>query len=216
MDTGHGMDPETLSHVFEPFFTTKERGRGTGLGLATVYGIVRQSGGYVVVDSTPAGGTRFEIYFPAVHAVVRHSPAPAASQQPTGAGQTILVVEDEPGVRRLTVTVLRRAGYTVLEAGDAREATAMAHTAGGSIDLLLTDVVLPGGSSGVALGRSLKAQRPGLIVMHMSGYSAELASKGADADRDAFLGKPFTPTRLLQAVHDALGAAQAPQAVSPA
>jgi CheY-like chemotaxis protein len=210
------MDPETLAHVFEPFFTTKERGHGTGLGLATVYGIVRQSGGYVVVDSAPSGGTRFEIYFPAVHAVIRRSPVPPAPPLPGGAGQTILVVEDEPGVRRLTVTVLRRAGYTVLEAADANEATALAHATGVSIDLLLTDVVLPGGSSGVALGRALKAQRPGLIVMHMSGYSAELASRGADADRAAFLGKPFTPASLLQAVHDALGAAQPPQVASPA
>jgi signal transduction histidine kinase len=209
-DTGHGMDAETLSHVFEPFFTTKEAGKGTGLGLATVYGIVSQSGGAVVVNSTPNGGTTFEVYFPALQA----TEAPAATAAPAasagrGRGETILVVEDEPGVRRLTVTVLKRAGYTVLEAADAHEGERIARDAGPALTLLLTDVVLPGGPSGVVLGRTLKAAYPELVVMHMSGYSRELASRSAEDDGVPFLGKPFTPAALLQAVADALAAAPA-------
>jgi DNA-binding NtrC family response regulator len=113
------------------------------------------------------------------------------------------VVEDEPSVRRLTGSILRRAGYTVLEAGNANEALAIAH-AHPEIDLLLTDVVLPGGPSGVSLGRTLKASRPGLIVLHMSGYSLELSSMATPEERAAFLGKPFMPPTLLRTVHDAL------------
>jgi two-component system, cell cycle sensor histidine kinase and response regulator CckA len=211
-DTGYGMDAETLSHVFEPFFTTKEGGKGTGLGLATVYGIVRQSGGYVLATSTRDGGTRFEIYFPALAAVtMATSPVPPVPPA-HGAGETILVVEDEPGVRRLAVTVLRRAGYTVLEAADAHEAEAIAHTPGVSITLLLTDIVLPGGPSGIMLGRSLQEQRPDLIVVHMSGYSQELAARSSEEGKTAFVSKPFTPAALLKAVADALTAGVAPTA----
>ena len=205
-DTGHGMDAETLAHVFEPFFTTKEDGKGTGLGLATVYGIVSQSGGYVVVDSAPRGGTTFEIYLPALAtSITAAAAAPAAAPRP-GAGETILVVEDEPAVRRLTVTVLRRAGYTVLEAADAREAEAIACRPGTSMTMLLADVVLPGGPSGISLARTLKAAQPDLVVLHMSGYSRELSELAPGEDRAAFLGKPFTPAALLKAVADALGA----------
>jgi signal transduction histidine kinase len=205
-DTGHGMDAETLSHVFEPFFTTKVDGRGTGLGLATVYGIVSQSGGYVVVDSAPRGGTTFEIYFPALAAeAIEPTVAPVTAPQ-RGAGQTILVVEDEPGVRRLTVTILRRAGYRVLEAANAAQAEDIARTEGSHLTMLLTDVVLPGGPSGVVLGRTLTAQWPDLVVVHMSGYSRELSSLAPDEDRVPFLRKPFTPAALLKAVADALNA----------
>ncbi len=204
-DTGHGMDAETLAHVFEPFFTTKELGKGTGLGLATVYGVVRQSGGYVIVNSTRGGGTTFDVYFPAIEALPEHVPASVQPErQATGAGETILVVEDESSVRRLAVAILRRAGYTVLEAADAPRALEVADT-GVPIDLLLTDVVLPGGPSGIGLGRTLKAARPGLVVLHMSGYSIELTSRTTPEERAMFLAKPFTPTAMLAAVHAALG-----------
>jgi signal transduction histidine kinase len=203
-DTGHGMDAETASHIFEPFFTTKELGKGTGLGLATVYGVVRQSGGYVIVDSTRDRGTTFEIFFPVIEARDPQVLAPPPAERYSGgAGQTILVVEDEPSVRRLAATILRRAGYTVLEAGDAHTAMTVA-ASNAAIALLLTDVVLPGGPSGVSLGRALKAARPGLIVLHMSGYSVELSSMATPEERAAFLGKPFTPPVLLRTVHDAL------------
>jgi signal transduction histidine kinase/ActR/RegA family two-component response regulator len=203
-DTGHGMDAETMAHVFEPFFTTKEFGQGTGLGLATVYGVVRQSGGHVLVHSRPGGGTTFEVCFPVVDdAEAPPPPPPAPERQPSRTGETILVVEDEASVRRLAVTVLRRAGYTVLEAGDVPAAMRVAADAP-TIDLLLTDIVLPG-PSGISLGRSLKQLRPGLAVLHMSGYSAELSSAATAEERSSFLGKPFTPAALLKAVHDALG-----------
>jgi signal transduction histidine kinase len=215
-DTGHGMDPETMSHVFEPFFTTKEGGQGTGLGLATVYGIVSQSGGYITVDSAPHGGTTFEVFFPALLETELSAPAAAAApSRASGRGETILVVEDEPGVRRLTVTVLKRAGYTVLEAADAPAAEQIAREAGTSLRLLLTDVVLPGGPSGVTLGQTLKAAFPELIVMHMSGYSRELSSGSAEDEQAAFLGKPFTPAALLTAVADVIAAGTSRLAATP-
>ena len=204
-DTGVGMDAETVSHLFEPFFTTKEMGHGTGLGLATVYGIVRQSGGYLSVNSVPGQGTQFDICFPASHGKAEDA-GPVAESAPTKAtATTILVVEDEPMVRRLTVSVLRRAGYTVLEAANAQEAEAVANTPGVSLNLLLTDVILGSGPTGVSLGRSLKAALPALIVLHMSGYSTELSSAAtSSAERAAFLAKPFTTAQLLDAVHNAL------------
>ena len=204
-DTGVGMNAETVSHLFEPFFTTKEMGHGTGLGLATVYGIVRQSGGYLTVNSVPGQGTRFDICFPASHGKADDTGPVAASAPTKAAATTILVVEDEPMVRRLTVSVLRRAGYTVLEAANARDAEAVAYTPGASINLLLTDVILGSGPTGVSLGRTLKAALPALIVLHMSGYSTELSSAATtSAERAAFLAKPFTTAQLLDAVHNAL------------
>jgi two-component system, cell cycle sensor histidine kinase and response regulator CckA len=179
-------------------------GKGTGLGLATVYGVVRQSGGYVIVDSTRNRGTTFEVLFPIIDAAPPQVAAtPATARVGDGTGETILVVEDEPSVRRLAATILRRAGYSVLEAGDAQTATTVAESSA-AIDLVLTDVVLPGGPSGVSLGRTLKAARPGLIVLHMSGYSLELSSMATAEERAAFLGKPFTPQVLLRTVNDAL------------
>jgi hypothetical protein len=144
-DTGTGLSSEAKAHLFEPFFTTKEVGKGTGLGLATVYGIVRQSGGFIAVDSEPDRGTRFRIYLPRAEAPVAEAPrAPLALVSTTNGAGTVLVVEDEAGVRHLARDVLRRSGYRVLEAADGAEALRLVAAQQGPIDLLLTDVVMPG------------------------------------------------------------------------
>ena len=207
-DTGVGMDDSTRVRMFEPFFTTKERGRGTGLGLATVYGIVKQSGCYIWVTSTPGEGTTFDIYLPAVAL-----PAEAARPRPlvapvdsSAAGETILVVEHEPGVRRLAHQVLARAGYRVLEAADGLEAISLAGQYSGPIDLLLTDLVLPG-VSGTAVADSLRRARPAVRVLYTSGYSRETHVAGRLADvPHQLLPKPFTRDALLLAARHALTA----------
>ncbi len=204
-DTGTGMDAATKAHIFEPFFTTKEKGKGTGLGLATVYGIVKQSGGYIWVYSEPGRGTTFKIYFPRVESpaerLSRREPKPI----PQGT-ETILLVEDEQAVRTLTRTILKSKGYTVLEAGRADEALAMAASRPGVIDLLLTDVVMPemGGSD---LATRLGELRPGIKVLYMSGYTDDaIVRQGLVAQGMHFLQKPFTPDALAAKVRDALDA----------
>jgi two-component system, cell cycle sensor histidine kinase and response regulator CckA len=161
-DTGCGMDRETITRVFEPFFTTKETGKGTGLGLATVYGIVQQSGGYITVESRPGRGTTFRIYLPRVDEPVE-STGPGRSGKGHRGSETILLVEDEPMVRHLVRDVLRTSGYTVLEARHAEEALRLAGRHAGPIDLLVSDVVMPG-MSGSALAESLTAVRPNTKV----------------------------------------------------
>ncbi len=200
-DTGHGIDPTIRAHVFEPFFTTKPQGQGTGLGLATVYGVVKQSGGYIFLDSDPGKGTTFRIYLPQVGG------APGAPdivlEQPMHEGRTVLIVEDEPAVRSLASGVLRRQGFRVLEAADADSAMrAMATDT--AIDLLLTDIVMPG-TRGDALAGQLRERRPTLKVVFMSGYVEEQVRSHAKENGIPFVQKPFAPTTLVQVVREALG-----------
>jgi len=204
-DTGCGMPPEVAARVFEPFFTTKPKGRGTGLGLATVYGIVKQSGGSISLISAAGAGTSFRLLFP----VTEEQPTTAATAKeplPKGGNETILVVEDERAVRQATRRSLEQAGYRVLEAGCKREALAVAKGHIETIDLLLTDLVMPGGS-GKELSDELRAQRSNLPVLFMSGYfDEELASDQLSRSLD-FLPKPFTREQLLTRTRHALGGA---------
>jgi len=203
-DTGHGMDAATLAHAFEPFFTTKERGKGTGLGLATVYGIVKQSGGYIHASSTAGQGAMFRIYLPRAHGPADSpsnvSPRPA----PVRGHETILLVEDEDAVRRLAQTVLRARGYQVLVADTAEEALEVARAHSERIHLLLTDVVLPG-MNGHQLADVLKAERPELAVLLTSGY---FDAKDGVEESDPLLRKPFTPDGLVEKVRSTLRAAR--------
>jgi PAS domain S-box-containing protein len=195
-DTGHGMDAETLAHAFEPFFTTKERGKGTGLGLATVYGIVKQSGGYLQALSERAKGATFRIYLPRVHGAA-DSPS-NVSPHPTNvrASETILLVEDEEAVRGLAQTVLRARGYRVLVAESAEAALGVARAHPERIHLLLTDVVLPG-MDGHRLASVLRVERPEIAVLLCSGYFD--AGEGVDKN-ERLLRKPFTPDALVETV----------------
>jgi PAS domain S-box-containing protein len=202
-DTGTGMTPEVQARLFEPFFTTKEVGKGTGLGMATVYGIVARSGGSVSVSSEIGKGTSFKVYLPRAEAadMVTQAPAPAA---PARAGtQTVLVVEDEDGLRELAKRLLLRQGYIVLVAANADEAVRL-FEANQSIDVLLTDVVMPG-ASGPELTRRLVEQRPALRVIYMSGYTEDaIVQHGVLEPGIAFLNKPFTSETLGQRIRDVL------------
>ena len=201
-DSGFGMSPETLSHVFEPFFTTKEIGKGTGLGLATVWGIVKQSGGFVQVSSFPGTGTTFRIFFPRAEGTRPTSGIRPAVKR--GASETILLVEDEPAVRNLTRTLLEGIGYRVLSAIDASEALATAGRPEERIDLLLTDVVMPG-MTGPDLAAEIRRIRPALKVLFMSGYSADiLEDRGGLGTETALLAKPFTRAALEAKVREVL------------
>jgi two-component system, cell cycle sensor histidine kinase and response regulator CckA len=209
-DTGTGMGAETRAHLFEPFFTTKPVGKGTGLGLATVYGIVKQSGGYISVDSEPDRGTVFAIFLPRTSG----TPEPAASTQspapPARGTETILLVEDEETVRTLSHRALSTLGYSVLAASSGAEALRVAERQPGPIHLVLTDVVMPE-LGGRELVRQLAALRPGMKVLYISGYSDEaIAQHGVLDPGTAFLQKPFTPDRLASRVREVLDAANAP------
>jgi PAS domain S-box-containing protein len=207
-DTGIGMDARTQARLFEPFFTTKAQGKGTGLGLSTVYGIVKQSGGSIWVDSEPGRGSTFKIYLPHVEggaAVAPAVPAPRAVEVP-GGSETLLVVEDQGEVRRLTEKVLRSRGYTVLVAGDGPEALRIAQHHAGPIHLLVADVVMPQ-MSGREVGMLLGAMRPDLKVLYLSGYADEsIVHHGVLEPGLAFLQKPFTPERLARKVRELLDA----------
>jgi two-component system, cell cycle sensor histidine kinase and response regulator CckA len=204
-DTGEGIPPETLARVFDPFFTTKERGKGIGLGLATVFGIVKQSGGHVTVWSEPGQGARFEIYLPA--AVDLADPADEVVATPDDAtaspGGVVLVAEDEPSVRRLAARILMRRGFEVLEAPNGVEALELAASFDGRIDLLLTDLVMPE-MGGRELARRIRALRPETAVLVMSGYEDEVATTGMGDDE--FVKKPFTPAELAGRVSVLVGA----------
>jgi two-component system cell cycle sensor histidine kinase/response regulator CckA len=199
-DTGVGMDEITRARIFEPFFTTKERGRGTGLGLATVYGIVKQHGGYIWVTSTVGTGSTFDVYLPALDLEPAAMPVAPRGEVRAVTGETILVVEDENSVRRLAFQVLSRAGYRVLEAADGREALLLARRFSGRIHLLLTDVVLPG-PSGIAIADALRGQRTDMRILYMSGYSVDTHGPAlAGAGAPPLLPKPFSRDQLLTEV----------------
>jgi len=199
-DDGAGMDEETLARIFEPFFTTKGASEGTGLGLAMVYGIVSQSGGYMNVDSIPGEGTTFRVYLPAVRKVEEEVAETVEVKLPI-VGATVLVVEDEGLVRVLTREVLEGAGYRVLVAAGADEALRIFDETGGSIDLLLTDLVLPG-TSGVDLSRALRQKMPGMRVLLVSGYDNGML--GPEERAIPFLQKPFDRASLLAKVQEVL------------
>jgi PAS domain S-box-containing protein len=203
-DTGIGMAPDVVSRVFEPFFTTKPRDRGTGLGLSTAYGIVKQSGGSIWASSEVGVGSTFDIYFPAISGkptIVAEAPAATPA---TAGGETVLLVEDDAGVRLLSSEILKRLGYRVLVASDESEALRLAADATQNIDLLLTDVVLPS-MGGAELARSIKASRPHLAVLFMSGYSEDLiAHHGVLEHGTLLLQKPFTRVALAGRVREAL------------
>ena len=202
-DTGTGMDPDTLAHCFEPFFTTKETGSGTGLGLATVYGIVKQIGGFIDVSSEPGHGTVFEIYFPAIEAGPVQ--AAAAHESPAAKGQaTILLVEDEDMVRHLTAGMLRKLGHTVVAAATPAEALSICQSSARPIDLLLTDVVMPG-MSGVQLRRQILNILPGIRSLFMSGFTSDrTVLHGVAEENLGFIQKPFGLNDLSRAVLAAL------------
>jgi two-component system, cell cycle sensor histidine kinase and response regulator CckA len=203
-DTGVGMDAEVRERLFEPFFTTKPQGKGTGLGLAMVYGVVKQSDGDIWVYSEPGIGTTLKIYLPVLdQAPLERPAAPAGSREVRGC-ETVLVVEDEPSVRGLTVAGLAAHGYTVIEAGHGREAIERCATHDGPIDLVLTDLVMPG-MSGQELAAELARLRPEARVLYMSGYTDNVAVRhGLVAPPFAYLQKPFTSGTLAQKVRDVL------------
>ena len=202
-DTGCGMDAALQSRIFEPFFTTKGKGKGTGLGLATVYGVIKQSGGYILVESEVGYGSTFEIYLPRVEEDLE---VPSEGQRLARLGQdhrTILLVEDERSLRKLTMSTLREIGYSVYEAQDALEALDIAKRTETAIDLLLTDVIMPG-MSGRSLADTLSAQRPEMRVLYMSGYTdGEIAPHGVLEAGTSILRKPFTRDQLMRQVDEA-------------
>jgi PAS domain S-box-containing protein len=203
-DSGAGMDAHTLEHLFDPFFTTKEQGKGTGLGLAVVYGVVKQSGGEVRVESSPGEGSTFDVYIP-VHTGQESSPAArTASDGPLHGDETILVVEDEEVLRKLAQRVLSAAGYSVIAAASGNEARAMLDAHPGPVSLLLTDVVMPE-MGGRAIAESLLETNPGIKVLYMSGYTDDVLSRhGVLEEGLHLLNKPFTPVRLLRSVREVL------------
>jgi two-component system cell cycle sensor histidine kinase/response regulator CckA len=208
-DTGHGMDAETRSHLFEPFFTTKEKGKGTGLGLSTVYGIVKQSGGSITVESAPGRGTTFRIYFPRVEQEIPGSAGGVETIDPAHGRETILLVEDEPSVRGLVHETLRLHGYTVLEARHGIEALLTSARYVGPIHLLLTDVVMPQ-MSGPEVAEKLLIVRPGTKVLYMSGYPDHpVFDQGGVSRETGFLPKPFSPHVLAQKVREVLDGVKA-------
>ena len=202
-DTGHGMDAATMTRIFEPFFTTKPQGRGTGLGLATVYGIVKQSGGSIGVYSEPNHGTAFKIYLPRVTDRPETADHRPTAKRFLGSG-TVLVVEDEEGVRALIRTVLKQAGYRILEARDGEEALGLSGQHQGTIDLVITDMVMPK-MSGREFGDLIKTQRPEIKLLFMSGYTDNAIIQQGTLDPEMpFLHKPFTPSLLTAKVREML------------
>jgi nitrogen-specific signal transduction histidine kinase len=203
-DTGVGMAPKTQARIFEPFFTTKEHGKGTGLGLATVYGIVKQSDGFIWVDSQLGRGTTFDIYLPVVHEPIGTAVSVAPAPITSGGTQTILLAEDDGAVRRLARDILANRGYEVLEARDGDEALAIARQHPGAIHLLITDVVMPG-LSGPDLAARLTMERPDVRVLYTSGYTEHMMLRSGFNHGLTLLAKPFLPTELLRKVGDSLG-----------
>jgi two-component system cell cycle sensor histidine kinase/response regulator CckA len=203
-DSGTGMDAETQARIFEPFFTTKEKGKGTGLGLATVYGIVKQSGGFIWVYSEMEKGTSFKIYLPRVDQAEEHHNAPRATTEIPVGTETVLLTEDEQDVREIARQFLESGGYKVLEAKGGADAIRLAREYKDEIHLLVTDMVMPG-MTGQELAVKLQREHPGLCVVFMSGYSEHAATEMADADPNVrLLSKPFSRFAFLRAVREVL------------
>ena len=204
-DTGTGMDEATIKRIFEPFFTTKGAGKGTGLGLATVYGIVKQHSGWIEVISRVGSGTTFKIFLPVSD---RPDELPATTDLPAGqvrgGHETILVVEDEPVLRDLAQLILQDCGYLVLQAASGVDALTVWQRHQGTVDLLLTDMVMPDGLSGKDLAESLTANKPGLKVIFTSGYNVEEIGDIPHKNGSRFLQKPYSHSTLAQAVRECL------------
>lgn len=213
-DTGLGMDPATQVRIFEPFFTTKEKGKGTGLGLATVYGIVKQSDGYIEVRSEVGAGTTFTIYLPIVEALIEPETAQPALISSLQGSETILLAEDDDVLRILTRNMLLRFGYTVLEASNGAEACELARKQVGPINLLLTDVVMPG-MNGRELAERLAQERPDLTIVYMSGYTGQGVGQGILPSGCNFLAKPFHRENLARKIREALELASASAPAEP-
>jgi PAS domain S-box-containing protein len=209
-DDGQGIAPQVLPHIFEPFFTTKSTGQGTGLGLATVYGIVRQLEGQITVDTAVGRGTTFRIWFPTTERrASRPSPAPETDARETGGSEVVLVCEDDASVREVLCEVLSVNGYTVIESGNGQAALETAERHPGKIDLLITDVVMPE-MDGLELAECLSAKRSDLEIIFVSGYSSDVAEVDELRRKGRlFLPKPFDPTLLLLSVREALDHARA-------
>jgi PAS domain S-box-containing protein len=206
-DTGSGMGQDTLSHIFEPFFTTKELGKGTGLGLSTVYGIVKQSGGYVWVYSEPGKGTSFKIYFPEVRETASGAAGDAPSPPPAGGTETLVLAEDDAQVRAAIARILGEAGYKVITAQDGVEALALGAETIGRASLLITDLMMPN-MGGMELSAAVRKISPGLPVLYISGYSEELVSAGEMLGPGClFMQKPVDTSTLLKKVREAIGGA---------
>jgi PAS domain S-box-containing protein len=201
-DTGGGMTPEVQARIFDPFFTTKPPGQGAGLGLATVYGVIKQSDGYISVDSAVGAGTVFSIYLPAVQGALEAATATRVVNA-RGGSETILIVEDDAAVRALMRQILGRAGYTVLEARDGDEALTVARLHHGQIDLVVTDMVMPG-LGGRALAARLTADRPAARVLYTSGYATDAVLRDDTGHGLPFLAKPFLPLELVAKVRETL------------
>ncbi len=206
-DTGTGMDPETQARIFEPFFTTKAVGKGTGLGLATVYGIVKQSNGHIKVHSTLGHGSSFKIYLPAAERADSQHESGRDTAKPLFSGETVLVAEDAEPLRRLICEVLTSAGCTVLSAPNGQEALHLVSKRGGSIDLLVTDVIMPG-MNGPALAKQVRSLYPHTKILYMTGYSGEFLRADMLTPGVSFIQKPFTPTDLGHKIHKLLARPQ--------
>ncbi len=204
------MSEQTLAHIFEPFFTTKEKGKGTGLGLATVYGIVTQSGGFVTAESVAGGGSTFRILLPGLAPGVAVSAPSSEPRSGEGHGETILLVEDEGAVRDLVATALGERGYVILAAADAEEALRLEREHSGALDLLITDVVMRG-MRGPELAQRIRERRPGIPVLLMSGYPDDaMSAEGAIEGCTAFLQKPFRVSALGAKVAEVLRTSHPP------
>jgi CheY-like chemotaxis protein len=201
------MDSATMQQVFEPFFTTKAPGSGTGLGLSTCYGIIKQSGGDITVESVPGLGTTFHLFFPRVEAPVDAAVEESFPFQTAGGTESILVVEDEPQLRDLFIRILSQKGYQVSAAASGEEALQAARTRAREIDLLVTDVVLPG-ATGREIARQLQTLQPGLRILYVSGYAEDaIVRRGVLEPGLEFLEKPFTPAELARRVRQVLDSA---------
>jgi CheY-like chemotaxis protein len=212
-DTGRGIDEHTLEHIFEPFFTTKGVGEGTGLGLATVFGIVKQNDGFLTVTSRPGAGTVFRIFLPRSAGNVKEAHDASASRTPGAEGETVLLVEDEPAILNLGRKMLECLGYTVLTAGTPREAIRVAESSAHNIDLLITDVVMPD-MNGRDLAQRLTKGKPDLRCLFVSGYAADvIADRGVLENGAGFLQKPFSLSALAVRVRDVLASPVVPQPV---
>ncbi|WP_162010066.1 response regulator [Pelodictyon luteolum] len=205
-DTGAGMDPEVLSHIFEPFYTTKDLGRGTGLGLSTIYGIVKQNHGFIDVASQPGRGSRFSIHLPVVHVLGDDADMKlereASDTSACSGGRVVLIVEDEPDILKLCRFVLESRGFTVLVASSPLKALCRVREYAGSIDLLLTDVIMPE-MNGSELSARLTELHPDVRVLYMSGYTADIVGSHGVSDRSVnFIQKPFSVKELIGKVQE--------------